>query len=78
MQLSTLNPITGITPMNNGEVIRLGIPPLTEERRRQLAKQSKQEGEEISIRNARREAIEQLKNSEKNDRLKIAEKDVET
>ena len=55
----------GITPENNGEVIRLGIPPLTEERRRQLAKQSKQEAEtaKISIRNARREAIEQLKKS---------------
>ena len=53
----------GITPENNGEVIRLGIPPLTEERRRQLAKQSKQEAEtaKISIRNARRDAIEQLK-----------------
>ena len=52
----------GITPENNGEVIRLGIPPLTEERRRQLAKQSKQEAEtaKISIRNARRDAIEQL------------------
>lgn len=55
----------GITPENNGEVIRLGIPPLTEERRRQLAKQSKQEAEtaKISIRNARRDAIEQLKKS---------------
>ena len=59
----------GITPENNGEVIRLGIPPLTEERRRQLAKQSKQEAEtaKISIRNARREAIEQLKKSIKTD-----------
>lgn len=59
----------GITPENNGEVIRLGIPPLTEERRRQLAKQSKQEAEtaKISIRNARRDAIEQLKKSIKTD-----------
>ena len=59
----------GITPENNGEVIRLGIPPLTEERRRQLAKQSKQEAEtaKISIRNARRDAIEQLKKSIKAD-----------
>ena len=49
----------GITPENNGEVIRLGIPPLTEERRKQLVKQTKQEGEDakISIRNARREGI---------------------
>jgi len=53
----------GITPENNGEVIRLGIPPLTEERRRQLVKQTKQEAEEakISIRNARREGIDEVK-----------------
>ena len=44
----------GITPENNGEIIRLGIPPLTEERRKQLAKQCKGEGEtaKVSIRNA--------------------------
>ena len=55
----------GIMPENNGEVIRIGIPPLTEERRRLLAKQSKQEAKtaKISIRNARRDAIEQLKKS---------------
>ena len=53
----------GITPENNGEVIRLGIPPLTEERRRNLVKQTKQEAEDakISIRNARREAIDDVK-----------------
>jgi ribosome recycling factor len=57
----------GITPENNGEVIRLGIPPLTEERRRQLVKQTKQEAEEtkISIRNARREAIDEVKKAVK-------------
>ena len=59
----------GIMPENNGEMIRIGIPPLTEERRRLLAKQSKQEAEtaKISIRNARRDAIEQLKKSIKTD-----------
>ena len=48
----------GITPENNGEVIRLNIPPLTEERRKQLVKDSKAESEKakVSIRNARREA----------------------
>ena len=59
-----------ITPWEKKiEVIRLGIPPLTEERRRLLAKQSKQEAEtaKISIRNARRDAIEQLKKSIKTD-----------
>ena len=57
----------GITPENNGEVIRLGIPPLTEERRKQLVKQTKQEAEEakISIRNARREGIDEVKKAVK-------------
>ena len=45
----------GIMPENNGEIIRIGIPPLTEERRKQLAKQCKGEGEtaKVSVRNAR-------------------------
>lgn len=57
----------GITPENNGEIIRLGIPPLTEERRKQLAKQCKGEGEtaKVSVRNARRDAIDILKKSVK-------------
>lgn len=57
----------GITPENNGEVIRLGIPPLTEERRKQLVKQTKQEAEEakISIRSARREGIDDIKKAVK-------------
>lgn len=57
----------GITPENNGEVIRLGIPALTEERRRNLVKQTKHEAEEakISIRNARREAIDEIKKAVK-------------
>ena len=52
-----------LLPMNNGEIIRLNIPPLTEERRVQLTKQVRAEGEEakISIRNARRDAIERFK-----------------
>ncbi len=57
----------GITPMNNGELIRLGIPPLTEERRVSLVKQVKNEGENarISIRNSRRDAIEEFKQMQK-------------
>jgi ribosome recycling factor len=53
----------GLTPMNNGELIRLSIPPLTEERRRNLVKQIKTMGEntKISIRNARRVATDELK-----------------
>ena len=69
----------GITPMNNGETIRLGIPPLTEERRKQLAKQAKHEGEEakISVRNSRREAIEQFKKMVKDGLPEDVEKDAE-
>jgi ribosome recycling factor len=58
----------GLTPMNNGEIIRLNIPPLTEERRKNLVKQVKQLGEntKVSIRNARRDANEELKKLLKN------------
>lgn len=57
----------GITPDNNGEMIRLTIPPLTEERRRDLAKHAKQEAEDakVSIRNTRREAIDVIKKTDK-------------
>ncbi len=67
VEKALLDSDVGITPENNGEVIRLGIPPLTEERRKQLVKQTKQEAEEakISIRNARREGIDELKKAVK-------------
>lgn len=57
----------GITPDNNGEIIRICMPPLTEERRRDLVKQTKAESEEakISVRNARREAIDAAKKATK-------------
>ncbi|MDL2255194.1 ribosome recycling factor [Parabacteroides sp. OttesenSCG-928-K15] len=79
IEKAILNSDVGITPENNGEIIRLGIPPLTEERRRQLAKQSKQEAEnaKISVRNARRDAIEQLKKSVKEGVPEDVEKDAE-
>ena len=69
----------GITPENNGEVIRLGIPPLTEDRRKQLVKQSKAEAEnaKVSVRNARREAIEGLKKEIKKGLSEDAERDAE-
>ena len=57
----------GLTPQNDGTMIRLSIPPLTEERRRQLVKQSKDLGEDakVSIRNARRSAVEDVKKAVK-------------
>lgn len=53
----------GITPMNDGEVIRLPMPAMTEERRKEIAKQVKAKGEEhkVAIRNIRRDANEKLK-----------------
>ena len=69
----------GITPSNNGEVVRLNVPPLTEERRKTLVKQVKSEGEnaKISIRNARREAIEEFKKLGKTGLPEDMEKDAE-
>ncbi len=57
----------GFNPQNNGEVIRIIVPPLTEERRKQLVKQVKNLGEtaKISIRNIRREIIEEIKKLKK-------------
>ncbi len=69
----------GLTPSNNGEVVRLNIPPLTEDRRKGLVKQTKVEGEnaKISIRNARRDAIEEFKKLGKNGLPEDMEKDAE-
>lgn len=69
----------GLTPMNNGEMIRLNIPPLTEERRKGLVKQSKSEAEiaRVSIRNARRDAIEIYKKLSKSGLEEDMAKDAE-
>jgi ribosome recycling factor len=57
----------GVTPQNDGEVVRIIIPPLTEERRKQLAKQAKglAEDTKVSIRNVRRDAMEIIKKAVK-------------
>ena len=57
----------GFTPQNNGEQIRCNVPPLTEERRKELIKKAKAAGEEakVSIRNARKNGIDQLKKAQK-------------
>jgi len=79
IERAIINSNIGVTPENNGEIIRLNIPPLTEERRKILAKQAKQEAEnaKISVRNARREAIEMLKKSVKEGVSEDVEKDAE-
>src|SRR3954463_15462657 len=74
----------GINPQNDGNLIRLFLPPLTEERRRDLVKRAQGEGEhsKVAIRNIRRDAIESIKKSQKNglseDAAKDAENDVQT
>ena len=57
----------GLTPSNNGEIIRCVVPALTEERRRELIKKAKAAGEntKVAVRNARRDAVEQLKKAQK-------------
>ncbi len=79
IEKAIINSELGITPENNGEVIRLAIPPLTEERRKALVKQSKAEAEQakVSVRNARRDAIDGLKKAVKQGMPEDVEKDAE-
>jgi ribosome recycling factor len=69
----------GINPQNDGNIIRLFLPPLTEERRRELVKRCQVEGEhsKVAIRNIRREAIESIKKAQKNGLSEDAAKDSE-
>ncbi len=73
----------GVTPQNDGNQIRLFMPPLTEERRRELVKKASGEGEQskVAIRNIRRDAIEQVKKLQKDglseDVAKDAEKNIQ-
>lgn len=70
----------GVTPQNDGNIIRLFMPPLTEERRKEFVKRANGEGEQsrVSVRSIRREAIEQIKKLQKDglseDEAKDAEK----
>ena len=70
----------GINPQNDGSQIRLFLPPLTEERRRELVKKCQGEGEHsrIAIRNIRRDAIEHIKRLQKNGLSEDIAKDAET
>ncbi len=74
----------GITPNNDGKVIRLNFPPLTEERRRELVKDvsKKSEAAKVAVRNIRREAISRFKTQKKNneiteDDLDLLEEDIQ-
>ena len=74
----------GINPQNDGKIIRLAFPQLTEERRKELVKQIAKyaEGGKVAIRNIRRDAVDAFKAQKKNgemteDDVKIAEKDIQ-
>lgn len=69
----------GFTPQNNGEMIRINVPALTEERRKELVKKARTAGEstKVGVRNARRDAIENLKKLQKEGLPEDTEKDFE-
>ncbi|MDR5589280.1 ribosome recycling factor [Christiangramia sp. SM2212] len=70
----------GFNPMNNGESVIINVPPLTEERRKQLSKQAKAEAEDakVGVRNDRKQAMQELKKQDiSEDLLKSSEEDVQ-
>ena len=71
IEKAILDANVGLTPSNNGEIIRCIVPALTEERRKELIKKAKAQGEtsKVTIRNARRDGIDLLKKAQKNDGL---------
>ena len=83
IERAIINANLGVTPQNDGNIIRLFMPPLTEERRRELVKRAGNEGEQskVAIRNIRRDAIEQIKKLQKDglseDEAKDAEKEIQ-
>ena len=84
IEKAILNANLGLTPANDGKLIRLPLPPLTEERRKDIVKSMKKQAEDakIALRNIRREAIDELKKMEKDkhiseDDIKRAEKEVQ-
>lgn len=79
IERSIINANIGITPQNDGNIIRLFMPPLTEERRKELVKRAQGEGEhsKVAIRNIRRDAMEQVKKLQKNGLSEDVAKDSE-
>ncbi|MFO8000965.1 MAG: ribosome recycling factor [Marinilabilia sp.] len=79
IEKAIMNANLGLNPDNNGDIIRINVPPLTEERRQGLVKQVKKEGEDarISIRNTRRETNDELKKMKKEGLAEDLEKDAE-
>lgn len=80
IQKAIMNANLGFNPDNNGEIVRINVPALTEERRKNLVKQTRTIGEtaRVSIRNARRDAIDEFKKMVKTGLPEDAAKDAET
>ena len=80
IERAIINSNIGINPQNDGNIIRLFLPPLTEERRKELVKRCLGEGEhsKVAIRNIRRDGIESIKKAQKNGLSEDAAKDAET
>jgi ribosome recycling factor len=83
IERAIINANLGVTPQNDGNIIRLFLPPLTEERRKEFVKRANGEGEQsrVAIRSIRRDAIEQIKKLQKDglseDEAKDAEKNMQ-
>jgi ribosome recycling factor len=80
IETALMNANLGFNPMNNGDLIIINVPPLTEERRKQLVKQAKSEAEDakVSVRNARQDANKELRDLDiSEDMNKNAEVDVQ-
>lgn len=83
IERAIINSNIGLAPQNDGNIIRLFLPPLTEERRKELVKKVNAEGEhtKVAVRNIRRDAIEHIKKLQKEglseDAAKDAEKDIQ-
>jgi ribosome recycling factor len=84
IEKAILNANLGVTPSNDGRLIRLNLPPLTEERRKDIVKQLRKTAEDakVAVRNIRRDSIDELKKMEKDkkvteDELKRGEKEVQ-
>lgn len=80
IERSIINSNLGLNPQNDGEIIRINVPPLTEERRKEMVKMAKSEGEDskVGIRNVRREANEQIKKLQKDGLAEDLAKDAES
>jgi len=80
IERAIINSNLGLNPQNDGEVIRINVPPLTEERRKEMVKLAKNEAEncKVSIRNARKNANESIKKLQKDGLAEDMAKDAET